>query len=134
MRDEGRRGRAGNRRGNRKKLIRVLRWTKQWDGVALHYTRELRAGRDVPDGFTECPSISPDEVFYWSAFTELSRDRPTGMAAGEIPFSSIDRFATRHGISDIDEFERLRGIIRALDAVALERETPLDAPTDVSDE
>lgn len=33
-----------------------------------------------------------------------------------LPFSSIDRYAARYGLDDIDEFDRFRSLIRAVDA------------------
>lgn len=39
--------------------------------------------------------------------------------AGSIPFSSIDRYAVRYGIEDLDEFDRFRRMIRAQDRAYL---------------
>lgn len=38
------------------------------------------------------------------------------MQAGPIPFTAIDRWATRRGVTDPDEFEALVACIRAMDA------------------
>jgi hypothetical protein len=48
------------------------------------------------------------------------------MQAGPIPFTAVDRWATRRGITDPDEFEALLGCIRAMDAEWLgQGETPV---------
>lgn len=60
----------------------------------------------------------PGTGFYLAVFWELNSDRPVGMAVAPIPFSSIDRFASRHGIEG-EEFEALVRMIRAMDAVAM---------------
>lgn len=63
--------------------------------------------------------IAPDEerIFVWNAFWELHTDRPVAMAGvSYLPFSSIDRYAARYGLDDIDEFDRFRSLIRAVDA------------------
>jgi hypothetical protein len=42
--------------------------------------------------------------------------------AGPIPWSAIDRWATRNGIDDPDDFAELVACIRALDRVWLEQQ------------
>jgi len=54
----------------------------------------------------------------WEAFAQLSTDRPVGLSRGAIPWSSIDRYAARHGI-DGDDFNRFCALIRAMDAAYL---------------
>src|SRR5215468_5320837 len=54
----------------------------------------------------------------WEAFAQLSTDRPVGLTRGAIPWSSIDRYAARHGI-DGDDFNRFCALIRAMDAAYL---------------
>lgn len=51
---------------------------------------------------------------YRRAFRELTSDRPVGMAPGPIPWSSIDRWAARHGITG-EQFEDLVCMVRAQD-------------------
>jgi hypothetical protein len=51
---------------------------------------------------------------YYEAFAELSTDRQSGTSIGPIPWSSIDRYASRYGIED-DAFEYLIRMVRALD-------------------
>lgn len=42
-------------------------------------------------------------------------DRQVGFGEGPIPFSSIDRYASRYGIDDIDDFDAFLSMIRDLD-------------------
>lgn len=62
--------------------------------------------------------LFPHLVFEAHAFRELSTDRPIGFDRGAIPWRSIDAFAGRYGLVG-DEFDRLAGIIRAMDAAYL---------------
>jgi hypothetical protein len=55
----------------------------------------------------------------WEAFAQLSTDRPVGLTRGAIPWSSIDRYAARHGIDGDDDFNRFCALIRAMDATYL---------------
>lgn len=50
------------------------------------------------------------------AFWELSADRQFGNSIGQIPFASIDRWATRFLIDDPDDFALFRRAIRGMDA------------------
>lgn len=55
---------------------------------------------------------------------ELATDRPVligaaGILERPIPFTAIDAYARRAGISDPDTFDRFRNAIRTLDARAL---------------
>ncbi len=57
----------------------------------------------------------PHLLFEWQAFGELRTDRPVGIEAGAIPWSSIHAYALRHAV-DGEEFDRFVQLIRALDA------------------
>lgn len=51
----------------------------------------------------------------------LQGERPlslgmSGVIYGRIPFTAIEAYARRYGIDDLDEFDRLRRIVEALDA------------------
>lgn len=72
-------------------------------------------GYQVPDEDLP-PDVLPECEFVFSAFWELSTDRPVGMGIGAIPWSSINSFAVRHGIEQIDDFEQFSFLIRAIDA------------------
>lgn len=60
--------------------------------------------------------MSPENVFYFEAFWELSSDRQIGMGLGEIPFSAIDRYAVRYKIVSVDRFDEFRRVMRRMDA------------------
>nr|WP_246659473.1 hypothetical protein [Ancylobacter moscoviensis] len=53
--------------------------------------------------------------FEWRAFWALSSSRSSG-PHGVIPFASVDRYAERYGIDDVDRFERFQGLIAAMGA------------------
>lgn len=65
------------------------------------------------------PDLDLVEVMLLDAFNELGADRAIGFGLGPIPFSSIDRYATRLGYDDPDEFAFFKRAIRAMDAVFL---------------
>ncbi|MGJ0505608.1 MAG: phage tail assembly chaperone [Methylocystis sp.] len=63
------------------------------------------------------PEIAPHLQFVWGAFWELGSDRSLTMGGvGAIPFSSIDRYAVRFGITDTDQFTRFIRLLRQMDA------------------
>lgn len=64
----------------------------------------------------------PDEAlrFVWDAFWHLSADRPVGFATGPIPWTAIDRYASRHRLDGADDFQRFADLIRAMDGTYLE--------------
>lgn len=74
-----------------------------------------------PAFMVERPEIWPHLLLYSEAFTDLSTDRPLGAlgGAGPIPWTALDRYAARHGIDDLDAFERFRRMIRAQDGAYL---------------
>lgn len=75
-----------------------------------------------PAFMVERPELEPHLALYSEAYSDLSTDRPLGAlgGAGPIPWSAIDRYATRHEIDDPDAFDRLRRMIRAQDRAYLE--------------
>jgi hypothetical protein len=53
--------------------------------------------------------------YLYEAFWQCSTDRPqSGFGVHQIPFSAIDRYATRYGIEG-EEFDLLLSSVRALD-------------------
>ena len=52
------------------------------------------------------------------AWGDLTGDRLTD--GGQIPFVAIDRWASRHGVDDPDDFDDLLRGIRAMDGVYLD--------------
>ena len=68
---------------------------------------------------TPALDIRPDLFFgldfYLRAYHELSYDRPIGMSLGPIPWSSIERYATKYGVVDLDDFAVFESHIRAME-------------------
>ena len=62
------------------------------------------------------------------AFWTLSSDRQIYMGGGlgRIPYTSIDRYASRNGFDDPESFHALHTLIRALDGVFLEHQNRKD--------
>ncbi|RAI44703.1 phage tail assembly chaperone [Rhodoplanes roseus] len=86
-----------------------------WGGEIEILERWLAEGRKVPPGYLDRPVLPPGAAMVWDAFTTLSSDRSVGMGEGPIPFASIDRWAVRYGIDDLDEFDRFAALVQALD-------------------
>lgn len=75
----------------------------------------------MPRALQDRPTIEERHQHLWQAFWLLNSDR--GMSFGgplPIPFSSLDRYAARYGIADIDEFEQLVDVIGTMDSAYLE--------------
>jgi hypothetical protein len=83
-----------------------------------------RQGRKLPPGYTGEPEILPIAGFYWRAFLALSSERQIGMGLGPIPFRAYVRFADVYGISSIDDFDVLRGIVEIVDGEYLKINQP----------
>lgn len=86
--------------------------------MADHYRYLLSNGRpaSVPHWFHNKPSPEVENIFWWSAFWELSSERLPGMGASPIPGSAIRAFIRDH---DLDEEMggMLHRLMRAMDAV-----------------
>lgn len=63
------------------------------------------------------PDLHDIEWYLWNAFWELSTDRQLGMGSGPIPWSSIERFASRHPAIEPGTFSQ---IMRAMDGAYLD--------------
>lgn len=70
---------------------------------------------NLPDKIKGAPEILPGLEIYYEAFTELSACRQSGMGIGAIPWTALDRWAERYGLTE-EEFERLAIYIRMMDA------------------
>lgn len=70
----------------------------------------------TPQALLERPTLQPGLDVYLAAYYELQHDRPIGMSAGTIPWSSIQRWADLHGMLDMDEVADLENHIRMLEA------------------
>lgn len=85
------------------------------DLVAMYRSRKLAVPRHLLP-----PDVMYGSEVYIEAFWSLSTDRPVGFSIGMIPFSSIDRYATRYGFDSVEEFSILEYVIRRMDQVYLE--------------
>lgn len=66
------------------------------------------------------PSLDPHLAFVWDGFVSLSVDRQQGMAGPSgIPFLSIDGYAKRYRVDDIDHFDRFKALICLMDSAYL---------------
>lgn len=68
----------------------------------------------LPESIKNAPRLLEGLGFYYTAFQELSTDRPVGMGVGQIPWTSIDRFAERHGLEE-EEYDSFLYLIRRMD-------------------
>lgn len=73
-------------------------------------------GDEIPEDFI-APDILEECAFAHGAFHELSSDRQSGFGIGPIPWSSINAYAQRYGISDTDEFDVFAAMIRVMDNI-----------------
>lgn len=92
-----------------------LRWSLEWTPKADFLATLKRYGEPLPEAYLNRPELRSHTLFFWDAFAALETDRQIGMAEGPIPFSAIDRFARRYGITDLDSFDRFYRIMRAMD-------------------
>ena len=68
------------------------------------------------------PKLTNGLQFYLEAFRSLRSDRQIGMGIGPIPWSAIERYATRHNL-DNDELETFERHMRAMENALFEQET-----------
>lgn len=66
----------------------------------------------LPQSIREMPSLLEGNEFYYKAFNELHTCRNQN---GVIPWSDIDRYAVRYGLSDYDDFEYFSLVIQKVD-------------------
>ncbi|MDR7036108.1 hypothetical protein J2X36_000844 [Methylobacterium sp. BE186] len=100
----------------------MLRWHLEWAERAEWLADLAEEEGAVPAALLARPDLPEHLTFVWDAFWDLSNDRALGFGVvGPIPWSSIDRYAGRVGVSDPEEFERLSRLIRAMDTVWRER-------------
>lgn len=76
-----------------------------------------RDGVTPPEVLTDQPKLPVSLVMYLEAFYELDTERQIGMAVGRIPWSSIVRYASYHGM----DVEECVFFIRRMDDALLER-------------
>ncbi len=87
----------------------------EW-GDKLEFLEGIEAETGVaPKALKARPQLASHLGFIWEAFWSLSTDRPTGFSVGRIPFRSIDAYAARYRVDDLDSFDRLRHLVMAMD-------------------
>jgi hypothetical protein len=67
------------------------------------------------------PDLLPGADGLLSAFWELCNDRPVGWGVARIPGAAIRDYARSYQITDIDELVLLTRVVRACDAVVIEK-------------
>ncbi|TDT94550.1 hypothetical protein DFO45_2300 [Azorhizobium sp. AG788] len=83
------------------------------------HERARRTGRALP-ALATMPSLPDHLSLEWEAFWSLDGDRSTGFSSvGRIPFTAIERYAARLGLTDPDAFRRFRVLIQRMDAAYL---------------
>jgi hypothetical protein len=105
-----------------------------WGAKIEHWEHVRSLGRPVPEGYDKRPTVENAFRFYEDAFWRLNNDRALGFGIGPIPFSSIDRYAQRYRIVDLDEFETFLTIIKALDSEYLRLHAPASSDGTVINE
>lgn len=65
----------------------------------------------------EAPKFDISVMFYWDAFWDLCSDR---IELNPIPWSSMDRYCKRYGITSNNEFDSFVFFVRGLDLKYLE--------------
>lgn len=75
----------------------------------------IESGDNLPDELANPPSIPSELIFYWEAFCDLHSCRNNGMSVGCIPWSAVNEYARRYGISDY-EFDDFNYVISKLDS------------------
>lgn len=59
-------------------------------------------------------------MFAYTAFQELNTTRSIGFGIGAIPWTAINDYASRYGVTGIDLFDAFTLFVRALDDAWLE--------------
>lgn len=77
-------------------------------------------GYAIPKTVTQKPRVELYEKLYWDCFMDLCGTRTIGTVLGWIPWTAIDSWATRYGVTDADEFEILKKVVMQLDGVWME--------------
>lgn len=78
----------------------------------------MERGQPVPAWYIDRPFEHESDEFYISAFRALSTCRSFGLGVGPIPWTAIDAYAARFGMSD-DMADHLNIVITAMDNVYL---------------
>ena len=75
----------------------------------------IAAGEALPDHIANAPDLPLDLILYYNAFVTLDTCRVNSMSVGQIPWTAIDQFCSRHQITG-DMEEDMHYFIGELDA------------------
>lgn len=93
----------------------MLRWQRQWGKHFKTWDKWIEEGRDLPDAYYEQPELAPHLYGLYTAWAELSTERPIGMAPGHIPRSKIiDYLRDELGLSG-DKLDHAYRVLRRVD-------------------
>jgi hypothetical protein len=79
-----------------------------------------KSGMPLPERIKNRPELLPGLEFIWRAFWDLATCRTIGMGEGPIWWIAVNDYANRYGITDEDEFDRFKMLIKELDSVFLD--------------
>lgn len=66
------------------------------------------------------PHLLPGLSLYFTAYRDLSYDRPVGMGVGNIPWSSIIKWCQINNICDINDIDTVIRYIRKMEQVDID--------------
>lgn len=87
------------------------------EGFLIDQARKNR--QKVPQAIADAPVLAPGLQFYYDTFVTLSTDRSVGMGEGFIPWTAVEKFATRYSFSE-DDLTLTWAILHAMDAEYLD--------------
>lgn len=78
-----------------------------------------RMGKPLPDNIANAPELLLGLDLYFTAFMDLTTERPIGYGEGPIPWSAVRRWCHEHAIIG-EQLEDMHYHIRKLDSVYLD--------------
>lgn len=73
-------------------------------------------GDDLPDSIADRPELTDLQQFYYDAFIELNTSRLYSFSSeGPIPWHRIEEYLDRKQVTDLDEREEFKFILRKMD-------------------
>lgn len=80
----------------------------------------MLSGQPLPDRIANAPELIIGLQLYLIAFFDLDSERDNSMSLRRIPWSAIDRYATRYEF-DSEQYDDLHYFIREMDTEHLKR-------------
>jgi hypothetical protein len=78
----------------------------------------IRFNEPIPDRIQNKPVLGVSSLFFFNSFIELDTDRPHGMSAGPIPWTSLHAYAMFHALSG-ELYDDFFCILRKMDTAWL---------------